>query len=122
MYLPDLSPYHYAGLPESGVVHVGWLDRDEVFPRGEVAESLLEKLQQLARNPVRVYRGLHVCNLCDGASGTGEVRVPGSRVVYAAPVLIVHYIRAHGYLPPSEFLSALAVMPAPSQSRGQRDD
>jgi hypothetical protein len=38
----------------------------------------------------------------------GEIRVPGDDVIYAAPLLIVHYIEEHGYLPPAEFLKALA--------------
>jgi len=29
------------------------------------------------------------------------------QTIFAAPVLIVHYIKAHGYLPPMEFLNAL---------------
>jgi hypothetical protein len=33
------------------------------------------------------------------------------KVTYAAPVLIPHYIEAHGYLPPAEFLKALEGIP-----------
>ena len=33
------------------------------------------------------------------------------KVTYAAPVLIPHYIEAHGYLPPAEFLKALEDVP-----------
>jgi hypothetical protein len=33
------------------------------------------------------------------------------QITYAAPVLIVHYIEAHGYLPPAEFLKALEAVP-----------
>jgi len=39
--------------------------------------------------------------------GNGEIRVAGFGVTFAAPVLIVHYIEEHGYLPPSEFLEAI---------------
>jgi hypothetical protein len=33
------------------------------------------------------------------------------QMTYAAPILIVHYIEAHGYLPPAEFLKALEAVP-----------
>lgn len=32
-------------------------------------------------------------------------------ITYAAPILIVHYIEAHNYLPPVEFLRALEAIP-----------
>jgi hypothetical protein len=33
------------------------------------------------------------------------------KVTYASPVLIVHYIESHDYLPPLEFLNALEAIP-----------
>jgi hypothetical protein len=39
--------------------------------------------------------------------GTGEIRVRNNGMTFSAPVLIVHYIEQHDYLPPSEFLEAL---------------
>jgi hypothetical protein len=39
--------------------------------------------------------------------GSGEIRVPGDRKVYAAPILIHHYVEAHGYKPPEEFIEAV---------------
>lgn len=89
----------------------------------------------LAANPVELYRGKHVCNVCiepDGLvrtfvadkgklidpectwlkwtaqrSSNGEIRVTLGGVTFAAPVLIVHYIEEHGYLPPNQFLEAI---------------
>jgi hypothetical protein len=40
--------------------------------------------------------------------GNGEIRVPGDGVVFAAPVLIIHSIEGHDYLPPDQFLKAVA--------------
>jgi hypothetical protein len=40
-------------------------------------------------------------------SGNGEMRVSHRGITFAAPVLIVHYIEEHGYLPPSDFLKAV---------------
>jgi hypothetical protein len=40
-------------------------------------------------------------------SSNGEVRVVCGGVMFAAPVLIVHYIGEHCYLPPAQFLKAI---------------
>ena len=107
---------------------MGWLDGVHPFPIGEVEPSLIEKMKLLATRPVELYRGKHTCELCSGApdmfvgktinpawgkwaeqrSSNGEIRVANEDVVFAAPVLIVHYIEEHGYLPPAQFLEALA--------------
>jgi hypothetical protein len=40
--------------------------------------------------------------------GSAEIRVPGSGGrIYAAPDLIYHYVEAHGYRPPDEFVEAV---------------
>lgn len=40
--------------------------------------------------------------------GNGEIQVVGEgNVVYVAPTMILHYIVAHRYLPPEEFLRAV---------------
>jgi hypothetical protein len=91
-------------------------------------------MKLLAKNPVELYRGKHVCELCtelpdiekpvlsgtmvidpncswlrwiDSRSSNGEIRVRHGNVTFAAPVLIVHYIEEHGYLPPDVFLKAI---------------
>jgi len=40
--------------------------------------------------------------------GNGEIRVANEAVIFAAPVLVVHYLEEHAYLPPAEFLKAVA--------------
>jgi hypothetical protein len=40
-------------------------------------------------------------------ASNGEIRVSRAGVTFAAPVLIVHYIEEHGYLPPVQFLTAV---------------
>jgi len=43
--------------------------------------------------------------------GGAEIWIPDSSQGYfAAPDLIIHYIEEHQYLPPREFLSALAIV------------
>ena len=43
-----------------------------------------------------------------------EVWIPGDDGrVYASPVMLAHYVKAHHYVPPPEFLSAVPVAAAP---------
>jgi hypothetical protein len=133
-YFPDLSPYKYGRVSQPGVVHIGWLDGNHPFTQGTVDGDLIRKLRLLAAEPVELYRGYHICELCvepdlpketlppnhivlDMNSpygkwlalheGNGEIRVSNAGVTFAAPVLIVHYIEEHSYLPPAQFLKAV---------------
>lgn len=46
--------------------------------------------------------------------GSAEIWVPGREgCIYAAPTLIVHYVEAHEYLPPPEFIEAVLRDPPP---------
>jgi hypothetical protein len=126
-YFPDLSPYTYVG-PIADAVNVGWLDGEHEFPKGSVSARVLEKLKALAATPMVRHRGFHCCEFCgplaglrwpDGQRRSSTVFVVRSRDrTYAAPALVVHYIEAHGYLPPLEFLRALEEEPnqAPATS------
>jgi hypothetical protein len=114
--------------------NVGWLDNVHPYPKGAVDARLVEKMRLLACNPMELYRGKHICELCveppdlvkttlpnrvvldpncswarwvDQRSSNGEIRVSGEGIVCAAPVLIVHYIEAHNYVPPAQFLKAV---------------
>jgi hypothetical protein len=133
-YFSDHSPYAYGHGSHPGVVHVGWLDNIHPYPKGTVDARLIEKMKLLASNPVELYRGKHICELCveppdlvkttqpnrvvldpncswarwvNQRSSNGEIRVSGKGIIFAAPVLIVHYIEAHNYLPPTAFLRAV---------------
>jgi len=94
-------------------------------------------MKLLATKPVELYRGRHICEVCtepkdliktyipnrgngklvdpesqwakwaDRRWSNGEIRVASDGVTYAAPILIVHYIEEHGYLPPTQFLEAI---------------
>jgi hypothetical protein len=133
-YFSDHSPYAYGHGSHPGVIHVGWLDNIHPFPTGAVDARLVEKMRLLASNPVELYRGKHICELCGEPahliktmlpnrivldpncswarwaaerSSNGEIRVSWGGNVFAAPVLIIHYIEAHCYLPPTQFLKAV---------------
>ena len=84
----------------------------------------MARLVELSRSPVNQMRGYHRCNLCDADDachpaevvwegevhvvGSAEIRVIGADGVrYAAPNMILHYVSAHHYLPPTEFVDAV---------------
>jgi hypothetical protein len=134
-FFPDLSPYAYGHRDHPGVVHVGWLGGSHPFQKGAVDSRLVEQIKLLSKTPVELYRGRHLCELCVAPpdiektfmphndrlidpncawarwagqrSSNGEIRVSFGNVVFAAPILIAHYIEEHGYLPPPDFLAAI---------------
>ena len=139
-YFSDLSPYAYGHGSHPEVVHVGWLDNAHAYATGTVDDGLVEKMRRLASKPVELYRGFHICELCieppnlvksclpnravldpdcswvkwiDGRKSNGEIRVSRGGTTFAAPLLIVHYVEAHRYLPPEDFLKAVEEAPTP---------
>jgi hypothetical protein len=48
--------------------------------------------------------------------GSGELRVVGEDVIYAAPTLIYHYVVDHQYMPPREFIDAVVHGPEPGSA------
>jgi hypothetical protein len=110
-FFADLSPHTYA--PTSGleIVNVGWLDEGNNFPTGESPREFQEALLELCKDPVFLHRGTHACWFCRAlhrqVEGNGQIRVSSNHVWYAAPTLVHHYVVAHGYLPPREFIEAV---------------
>lgn len=128
MYFPDLSEYAYGRTaPKSHILNIGWLSKEHAYPRGAVPESISQRLAELIKTPVNLYRGSHLCEFCPAPPtlmspggikminpppetwGNGEIRLraAGTSRIYVAPVLIHHYIVAHGYLPPEEFIETI---------------
>lgn len=112
-WFPDLSPYTYSAFALPGTVNVGWLEPGHPFPTGPAPAALLARLSELDGTAfVNHTRGPHRCGFCapggfDGY-GSAEIHVVGADGrVYAAPSLILHYVRDHGYLPPAEFVAAV---------------
>jgi len=129
-HFEDLSPYRYANRIQPGVVHVGWLGDGHPYSQGFVSPALVRKMKALAKTPHELYRGFHVCELCEIPAelrgepfplqwekwaqfrkSNGEIRVSRLGTIYAAPILIAHYIEEHGYCPPAGFLSAIEEAP-----------
>jgi hypothetical protein len=124
VYFADLTPYKFLKTNEPAALNVGWLDTENEFSRGKVSNVVIERLKLLAKKPVNQTRGFHLCPFCKnetgdfnarmeriikiGAASSAEIRVVGkSGRIYAAPVLICHYIEVHNYQPPQEFIEAV---------------
>ena len=125
-YFADLTPYEYYTRDPVPYValNVGWLEKGEPFEVGDVPDEFIERLAVLCVwRQVRLMRGSHHCDRCpnpgwqrEGAEagglsvrlGNGEISVAGpDGKLYAAPTLVYHYVVAHGYRPPDEFVEAV---------------
>jgi hypothetical protein len=134
---PDLSSYEYSDHDRTRTtVNVGWLGIGSTFETAEVDPGFRHALlAAIVHNEVNLMRGVHDCEFCSEESplmvsfeladrgrlflGNSEVHVVGAdSVVYAAPTLIVHYIDAHNYRPPQQFIDA--VLGAAGQNRESR--
>lgn len=143
MYFEDLSAYRYGlSQPLDEVQNVGWLCRGTDYKIGGVMPGFIDALKRWASYAeVNQMRGHQLCTLCPAPASAGsdpvsllkrdvqmstmwsgetlwlgasEIWIPnGQGGVYAAPSLIIHYVEAHHYLPPSEFIEA-AFKPIPS--------
>ena len=143
MYFEDLSVYTYSSFfrPTANssnrnvrALNVGWLDEQYPFPQGEVAAEFITRLFSWCERPTNLYRGHHTCQFCRRQAavrsacdivlpnGNGEIHVFASNdVVFVAPTLIGHYVAAHQYLPPPEFILAInARMPSSAVKRANR--
>jgi hypothetical protein len=130
MHYPDLSNYtYYLKKPVASVQNVGWLDAAYDFDKGLVAEGFLEKLEAIISSAgsldahVNKIRGVHPCSVCGekgpfeiGANnvvlGASELWIPDVETgrYWAAPSLIYHYVKDHGYRPPEKFVEAVMAM------------
>jgi hypothetical protein len=135
-YFADLTPYAYHDddivkqvwgtlqyRPRYERLNVGWLDASQPFGRGPVDDGFASALLDVIGDPsVNETRGFHDCEFCppgaapvpdprpDGFSllAFREIRVPARPgVMFAAPALVWHYVTAHDYQPPAEFIAAV---------------
>ena len=125
-YFEDLLPCSYFGEAAGQFLRsVGWLQRGKPFVTGIADEKMLSKLRELLKDPWQpfVTLGLHDCELCHyypEARGTKNLFVPGERILFVSPELILHYMNAHGYCPPSEFCEAVLRCPDTRTSEYRR--
>jgi hypothetical protein len=127
VYHPDLTPFPYfssgiyAKLPP---LAVGWLSAAETFSTGETPETFQAKLLELCADAtIRHTLGYHFCEFCGNETqyvitvaqtagknlrlGNGEIWTIGKSALYAAPTLIYHYVTAHEYRPPDDYIESV---------------
>ena len=96
-------------LPDTiGAVTIGWLG--EEVPREGVIDPVLVAALEHARDHCYVDQGLmgvHTCEICDTFSDRGEILIAIGDKNYVLPRMVLHYIEAHRYLPPAEFVKDL---------------
>lgn len=122
----DLEPCTYFGIP--GLTAVGWLDTGEDYPRGPLLAGFGDALAGLLVRPWQpvLLLGFHRCPFCRLSGGPDQVRVGDRRIdcgasnlfvpagerLFVAPSLVLHYVDAHDYSPPTEFQRAVLACPA----------
>jgi hypothetical protein len=130
-YVPDGDAFTraFGEQLEPGLVAVGWLDAGFPYDRGKVPAEFIDRLREKCRNGINRTRGLYRCTLCprpsqpghgppltttvhspsgDFVVGSAEIRVEGSSGTrYASPDMIIHYVEAHGYLPPEDYIDGV---------------
>lgn len=101
-----------SALPEQfRATMVGWLGK-EVTACGEVNGKILKKLEWACQYLTidQGCLGEHQCEICQDHTERGEVLIPYGSRMYVAPRMILHYIKAHAYRPPEEFLKVLQAL------------
>lgn len=113
-WFEDLSPCTFLGR-ECGQ-SVGWLDAEKPFSTGEVPAEFLLRLAALHREHQSLKtRGFHQCPFCSASDDARHLHRSNAEIavrardgtIYRAPALILHYVAAHGYRPPDQFISAV---------------
>lgn len=130
MFIPDLDLCRYHTGPFDAdnwsvpLRAIGWLEHPHQFDTGATPSGLAARLQMLVKQGRSAYshynfRGVKFCSICKSAGldspgpiwSQENIFVPGNGVVYIAPGGIVHYVEAHSYLPPREFIDAVFSCP-----------
>jgi hypothetical protein len=126
MYIADLSPLRYSRGPLDSntwsvpLRAVGWLAAPHPFPGGVVPSGFLDKFESLVNQTnghfsQYTFRGAHDCDWCEPAVSIDRswinVLVPGDGEIFGVTASLLHYVTAHGYRPPSAFVSSAMACP-----------
>lgn len=114
-YYEDLTHYNYLHHSKKEL-NIGWLQKDKTFNIGETPDGFLEKLKVYLEHSIFQTRGFHNCEFCNSeVISSNEIRVVSeSGTIYASPMLVIHYVEFHNYLPPEEFIRAVMFGPEPA--------
>lgn len=113
--IPDLSTEPYIpAVADRGknVRMIGWLGTSVPSrSKGTVSSDCLQaiKYYMTAHRRDDGFLGNHTCEICteNPAETHGEFFIDLAHFRYVMPQMLVHYIEAHGYRPPDEFLMPL---------------
>jgi len=93
---------------------VGWLDNKHDFPTGTVPAEFIRTLRRITDYAYgAVFFGYHTCDICRNFNAGRNIFVPARGKLYVAPEMVLHYITAHRYLPPRQFIDAVMDAPIP---------
>jgi hypothetical protein len=129
-YIEDLDQYEGCNDKERfgmNPLAVAFLQRGQRFETGTTTGKTLALVLKFCdpRWTVCAIPQPRNCPLCNSRAaavlggrevvlGSAEIRVIGEEDIFAAPDLLYHYIEAHNYMPPPEFLVALKTAKAGS--------
>lgn len=120
MYFSDLGTK--TQIDDGGHVRaIGWLSADQSFAVGDVSGAFVSRLRLLcsqweAGAPQlcwAVAAGRHTCEICGQFRSTGNIGVPAGQLLFVAPEMVLHYVEAHRYQPPEEFVAAVIACHVP---------
>jgi hypothetical protein len=134
MYFADLQPYTCFTGKRSGytALAVGWLDSLFPYTIGPTPPAFQERLREHCACGVHApMLGFHECDFCGKShifleygskkvmTNNGEIWILDGNIVYAAPVMIHHYVTDHNYRPPQVFIDAVMRCPLPYEAAYQ---
>lgn len=115
-YVPDLARVEFRHQPQFAfdpslpsdlkAIAIGWLG-DQVETTGHVAEETMAAIRWAYDNRSidEGTLGFHTCGICGDYFDRGEFLIQVGEKNYLMPKMILHYIEAHAYCPPAEFLA-----------------
>jgi hypothetical protein len=124
MYFPDLS--NETQILRGGYVRaIGWLDSSNEFPVADPDIALVRRLELFRSNShnavealfLWVSGGFHRCQFCENHGDGVNFAVPHEGLLYVCPGMVAHYVEAHSYSPPREFVEALFQCPDPGTAK-----
>lgn len=123
-YYPD-GGHRWESYRNANLVTIGWMDAPHPIPRGDVKPRDFVRLEKLIHYgwTFEEQEGTHSCTFCFGDPDAEPIRrmvcghyhvlgwrhvvMPGKRRLYLVSDQILHYVEAHYYKPPDQFLRAL---------------
>jgi hypothetical protein len=114
-FIPDFTtvvfsaPVAYAEIYKKGFhegLAIGWLGK-HVTNEGQLdTESIKIINNYKTHHAVDCGElGFHTCEICNAHKGRGEFVIELGSYTYYLPQMIIHYISAHNYLPPTKFIN-----------------